>query len=137
MSGKPFRIPADPAKVAKNYLASVVPALVAPPPAPTFGLVVPSDWTPAAAPLVAVFDDSGPLAWPVSTSPTLRITVWANGRDRSHRIAGVCLGVLLAHRIPGIATITEPTNLVEAVDDNNHGQMCSFTVRAQARTLAL
>ncbi|MBB5915281.1 hypothetical protein BJY24_004148 [Nocardia transvalensis] len=132
---KPFRLPADPAKTAKNYLAAVLPALVATP-APTFGMVLPSQWTPSKVPAVVVFDDSGPNTWPVSTRPTLRITVWADGRDRARQIAGAALGVLLAHRIPGIASITNPTNLLEAVDSNNGGITVSFTVSAQARTLA-
>ncbi|MEU0871649.1 hypothetical protein [Nocardia brasiliensis] len=136
MSNKPFRVPADPAKIAKDYLAGVLPALVSPL-APTFGLAIPADWTSADAPVVAVFDDSGPMAWPVSTSPILRLTVWSAGRDRSRRIAGACLGVLLAHRIPGIASITDPTNLVEDIDPHNQAVMCSFTVRAVARTLAV
>ncbi|WP_433658037.1 hypothetical protein ACQPW1_39710 [Nocardia sp. CA-128927] len=135
MSGRPFRVPADPARIAKNYLAAVVPALAPPP--PTFAMVLPPDWTPVAAPVVVVFDDSGPVVWPVSTSPTLRVTVWAAGRDRSRRIAGVCLGVLLAHRIPGIGSITDPTGLVEDIDAHTKGVMCSFTVRALARTLAV
>ncbi|WP_054812104.1 hypothetical protein [Nocardia arizonensis] len=133
---KPFRTPADPAKVAKDYLAGVVPGLVAAP-APTFGLVVPPDWTPDDAPRVVVFDDGGPTVWPAATSPSLRVTVWSAGRDRSRRIAGVCLGVLLAHRIPGIAAVTDPTGLVEDIDPNNRGVMASFTVRALARTLAV
>jgi len=136
VTGHPLRLPADPAKVAKNYLATVIPALVAAP-APTFGLIVPPEWTPAAAPRVVVFDDSGPVLWPVTTSPTLRVTVWSDGRDRSRRIAGMCLGVLLAHRIPGIASITDPTLLVEDTDPHNQGVMCSFTVRALARTVAV
>lgn len=136
MIGKPLRAPADPARVAKDYLSTVIPALVGPT-APTFGMVVPVSWTPTSAPLVVVFDDSGPVVWPVTTSPLLRVTVWSSGRDRSRRIAGVCLGVLLAHRIPGIATVTHPTLLVEDTDPNNQGSMCSFSVRAQARTLAL
>ncbi|WP_280442231.1 hypothetical protein [Nocardia brasiliensis] len=135
MTSKPFRLPADPARLAKNYLASVVPALA--PPSPTFAMALPSDWTPAAAPVVVVFDDSGPVAWPVSTAPRLRVTVWSGGRDRSRRIAGVCLGVLLAHRIAGIASVTDPTGLIEDTDPHNNGVMCSFTVRALARTLAL
>lgn len=135
MTGKPFRVPADPARIAKNYLASVVPALVPSPP-PAFGMALAPNWTPSAAPIVVVFDDSGPMVWPVSTSPTVRVTVWSNGRDRSRAIAALCLGVLLAHRITGIASITDPTGLVEDIDPNNHGLMCSFTVRAIARTLA-
>ncbi|WP_280441197.1 hypothetical protein [Nocardia brasiliensis] len=132
---KPYRVPADPAKLLKDKLAAVVPGLVAAP-APTFGLVVPPSWTTHAPPHVGVFDDGGPNRWPVSTAPTVRVTVWAAGRDRARRIAGVCLGVLLSHRVEGVATITDPTGLVEALDPHNNGQMCSFTVTAQARTLA-
>jgi hypothetical protein len=133
---KPQRLPADPAKVAKNYLASVIPAMVAAP-APTFGVVVPANWTTSSAPHLAVFDDSGPARWPVTTRPLLRVTVWADGRDCSRAIAGTALSVLLSHSIPGIATITEPSLLLEARDPTNGGVLASFTVRAQARTLPL
>lgn len=137
MTGHPLRVPSDPARIAKDHLAAVVPALVGPP-APTFGMVLPSTWSPdESAPAVVVFDDSGPLLWPVVTSPTLRITVWSDRRDRSRFIAGRCLGVLLAHRVSGIASITDPTGLVEDTDDHNRGRMASFTVRAITRTLAV
>lgn len=131
---KPLRLPGDPAKVAKNYLASTLPPLVGTP-TPTFGLVLPAAWKPESPPALVVFDDSGPTRWPVSTRPLLRVTVWANGRDRGRAIAGAALGVLLAHRIPGIATVSEPSALLEALDSNNGGLMTSFTVRTQSRTL--
>ncbi|MFE3597321.1 hypothetical protein ACFXOH_21475 [Bacillus subtilis] len=131
---KPQRVPGDPAKAIKNYLAEALPPLVAAP-APTVGLVLPTAWTTKSPPAVVVFDDGGPSAWPVSTSPTIRVTVWADGRDRSRLIAGRCLGVLLSHRIPDVATIREPSTLLEARDSNNAAVMASFTVRAQARTL--
>ncbi|WP_280335479.1 hypothetical protein [Nocardia wallacei] len=133
---KPLRRPADPAKTAKNYLAAVLPGLVGAP-VPTFGMVLPKTWTTASVPAVVVFDDGGPSTWPVSTRPTVRVTVWADGRDRARTIAGAALGVLLAHRIPGIAAITNPTGLLEAVDSNNGGITASFTVSATARTLAV
>ncbi|WP_433592316.1 hypothetical protein [Nocardia sp. CA-145437] len=132
---KPYRLPADPAKAIKDHLAAVLPGLVGAP-APEIGLSLRSDWKPSSPPAVVVFDDGGPNQWPISTAPTIRVTVWANGRDRSRLIAGVCFGVLLSHRIPGIATITQPSGLIEAVDSNNAGRMCSFTVRALARSLA-
>ncbi|GAB4582622.1 hypothetical protein [Nocardia sp. IFM 10818] len=131
---KPARLPADPAKAIKNYLAATVPPLVAAP-APTFGMVLPANWTTQTAPAVVVFDDSGPTRWPVTTRPLIRITVWANGRDRSLAIAGAALSVVMAHRIPGVATISEPSALLEARDSTNSGILASFTVRAQARTL--
>ncbi|MGW6699639.1 hypothetical protein [Nocardia sp. NPDC055049] len=132
---KPYRLPGDPAKAIKQYLGTVVPGLVTAP-APTVGLVLPMDWKPDKAPAIAVFDDGGPTRWPVTTAPLVRVTVWADGRDRSRRIAGVCLGVLLSHRIAGVSTITQPSGLLEALDSNNGGVMTSFTVRALARTIA-
>ncbi|WP_433660793.1 hypothetical protein ACQPW1_00440 [Nocardia sp. CA-128927] len=132
---KPYRLPADPAKLIKNKLAATVPGLVAAP-HPTVALTVPANWSTASPPHIGVFDDGGGNRWPVSTAPTVRVTVWAAGRDRARGIAGVCLGVLLTYRIDGVATITAPTGLLEALDAHNSGQMCSFTVTAQARTLA-
>jgi hypothetical protein len=131
---KPVRLPADPAKTVKNHLASTVPALVAAP-SPTFGLVVPSGWKLESAPALVVFDDSGPSRWPVSTRPLLRVTVWANGRDRSRTIAGAALSVLMSQPVAAGLTITDPSGLLEARDSNTGGLLCSFTVRAQARTL--
>lgn len=131
---KPVRIPGDPAKAIKNYLASTLPGLVAAP-APTVGLVLPSGWTTKSPPALAIFDDGGVNAWPVSTRPTIRVTVWADGRDRSRAIAGVALGLLAAGDVPGVATITDPSDLLEARDSVNSGILASFTVRAQSRTL--
>ncbi|WP_378735523.1 hypothetical protein [Nocardia brasiliensis] len=132
---KPYRLPGDPAKAIKDYLAAVLPGIVAAP-ASTVGMVLPSNWSTSSAPAVVVFDDGGEVRWPVTTAPTVRVTVWATGRDRSRTIASRCLGVLLAHKVPGVATITRPTSLLEAVDESNHGVMTSFTVRALARTIA-
>ncbi|WP_280265345.1 hypothetical protein [Nocardia wallacei] len=72
----------------------------------------------------------------MATRPTIRVTVWAAGRDRAREIAGAALGVMLSHRIPGLASVTNPTGLLEAVDSNNSGTTVSFTVSAQARTVA-
>ncbi|MFE3196263.1 hypothetical protein ACFXHA_45210 [Nocardia sp. NPDC059240] len=131
---KPQRVPGDPAKAIKTYLAATLPALVTTP-APTVGLVLPTGWTTKSVPAVVVFDDGGAGAWPVSTSPTIRVTVWADGRDRSRMIAGAALGLLAAGDVPGVANITEASGLLEARDPNNAGILASFTVRAQSRTL--
>ncbi|MGY4098045.1 hypothetical protein ACW2Q0_00530 [Nocardia sp. R16R-3T] len=131
---KPARLPGDPAKAAKNYLASVVPGMVAAP-APTCGLVLPAAWTTKSPPAVVVFDDGGPTRWPVSTRPLLRVTVWADGRDRARAIAGAAMSVLTSHRVPAIATLSEPSGLLETRDPNTGATLVSFTVRAQSRTL--
>lgn len=133
---KPLRTAGDGAKTAKNYLAGVVPALVGDP-APTFALALPADWTPQSAPCAVVFDDDGPVFPFVADQPRLRVTVWADGRTTSRRIAGACRAVLLAHRIEGIAAVSEPTGLSESRDSRTGGLMCSFTVAATVRTLPL
>lgn len=132
---KPLRRPADPAKVAKDYLAAVIPGLYGDP--ATVSLGVPDHWKPNDAPHVGVFDDSGDAVWPIVTRPLLRVTVWADGRTRARELAGLCLCVLVAHRIPGIATVRDPSSILDARDSKNGGLMASFTVRATARTLAL
>ncbi|BAD54890.1 hypothetical protein [Nocardia farcinica] len=131
---KPHRLPPDPAAAIKAYLSAELPALVAAP-APTVGLVLPADWKLTSPPAVVVFDDSGPTLWPVMVKPTIRVTVWSNGRTRARAIAGAALGLLLSQRVAGVATITDPSQLLDARDSSTGGTLASFTVRAQSRTL--
>lgn len=131
---KPHRIPPDPAASIKAFLAAELPALVADP-NPTVGVVLPADWKLASPPAVVVFDDSGPTLWPVMVKPTIRVTVWANGRTRARAIAGAALGLLLSQRVAGVATITTPSQLLDARDSNTGAILASFTCRAQSRTL--
>lgn len=131
---KPHRLPPDPAAAIKAYLSAELPALVAAP-APTVGLVLPADWKLTSPPAVVVFDDSGPTQWPVVVRPTIRVTVWANGRSRARMVAGAALGLLLARPVPGIATITDPSQVLDARDSNTGGVLASITVRVQSRTL--
>ncbi|MFH5209270.1 hypothetical protein ACHIPZ_13850 [Antrihabitans sp. NCIMB 15449] len=134
---KPFRVPGDPARAAKDHFTSVLPGLVSGTD-PTVGLTVPSGWDKETSPAhVGVFDDGGPSVWPITTTPRLRVTVWSNSRTRSREIAGLCVGVLLAHRIPGIAAVTDPSSILDARDPDNGGHMASITVDAVARTLAV
>lgn len=133
---KALRKPADPARSAKDYLAATLPGLLGIT-GLTVGLVVPENWTPKSPPHVGVFDDGGPTRWPVATRPLLRITVWANGRTLAREVAGACMGVMLAHPVPGISNVREPSSILDARDSKNTGQMASFTVRATARTLPL
>lgn len=133
---KPFRTPGDGAKAAKAHLAAVLPGLVAAP-APTVALTFPTSWTTGSAPAIGVFDDGGPQVWPVVTKPRIRVTVWADGRDRARSIAGVCMGVLLSHRIDGLAAVTDPTAILEDRDPSTGALTASFTVSATVRTVAL
>lgn len=131
---KPLRVPGDGAKAAKAHLASVLGGLLGDV-EPTVSLGLPDEWTPDSPPHVGVFDDGGPLRWPVYTKPRLRLTVWADGRDRLREVAGMCLGVLLAHRIEGLAVVNDPTPLIEnGSRDANGALVASFTVAAIVRT---
>lgn len=92
-------------------------------------------WTTSSSPHIAVFDDSGPMKWPIVTEPQLRITVWADGYDEARRICGLCLGLVLTHRIPGIAQVLPGASLLDSRDSRTGGQMVSFTARTRIRTV--
>lgn len=96
-------------------------------------LELPSNWTLGSNPVLVVADDGDPLGmWPTATSPTIRVTSWTSGRDRTYVHAA--LTRLLTQRIPGIAAILPGTGILEARDPKNRGDLSSFTVRARART---
>jgi hypothetical protein len=83
-------------------------------------------------PVLVVADDGDPLVvWPVATSPTIRVTSWTSGRDRTYIHAA--LTRLLTAQIPGIAKVLPGTGILEARDANTRGDLASFTVRARAR----
>jgi len=96
-------------------------------------LELPSDWALGSDPVLVVSDDSGPLnMWPVATSPTIRVTSWTSGRDRTY--VNAALTRLLTQRIPGIAKVLPGTGILDARDAATRGDLASFTVRARART---
>lgn len=130
---KPHRVPADPAKTIKDYLALLLPSLVDG--TVSYGLVLPEAWTPESDTALVVFDDSGSGVWPFVTQPTIRVTVWASGRDRANMVAGQALGLLMTNSVPGVANIGYPSGVLEARDSKTGGVLASFTVRAQSRTL--
>lgn len=131
---KALRQPSDPARRVKEFLAQRLAERGDP---ATADSKLPKNWQPHNAPAVVVFDDGGDAQWPVSTSPTIRVTVWADGRTRAREIAGWCMGWLLCLPVPGVANISSPTALIDAQDEHNSGRMAGFTVRAKARTIPL
>lgn len=132
---KAVRTPAHPAITVKDYLKSALPALTSE--QFTAGLGLPSNWTPKSKPHIGVFDDGGVTKWPVATRPVLRVTVWSDGESMSRTLAGLCMRVLLAQSIPGIANVREPSSILDARDPQNGGLMASFTVRTSVRTLPI
>jgi hypothetical protein len=124
------REPIDVARVMKDWakddLAARFPEL-------TVALELPSDWSLGSNPVLLFADDGDPMAiWPVGTSPTIRVTSWTTGRDRTYVHAA--LPRLLTARIPGIAKVLPGTGIIDARDPKTDGDLSSFTVRARART---
>ncbi|MBT2266317.1 hypothetical protein [Rhodococcus erythropolis] len=133
----PIRLPADPIRPICNFLNAQLPSL-SPVPAVTVSLGLPSNWMPEdAPPHVGIFDDGGPVKWPIITEPRVRVTVWAIGRDLAREIAALSCGILTCRNVPGVATITDPSSILDARDPHNRGLMASFTVKVQARTITL
>lgn len=132
--------PGEAAVPVKDFLVS---RLAAAQPGVKAALNLDPKWTPAngsgvaSNPAVVVFDDSGPLDWPVSSNHQIRVTVWSNSRTRSRAIAKQCLGWLLCMKVPGITHISPGSNLIDDLDPQNLGTMASFTVNAKVRTVSL
>lgn len=124
------REPVDVAHVLKEWLkddlATRFPDL-------SVALELPANWALGSDPVLVVADDGDPLSmWPVATSPTIRVTSWTSGRDRTYVHAA--LTRLLTQRIPGIAAVLPGTGILDARDPKTKGDLASFTVRARART---
>lgn len=126
---KALRKPRDAARPVRDFLAERVVST----PGVTVALSLSPNWTPKSPPAVVVFNDGGPVSWPVATKPTIRVTVWADGRDQAGDIGGMCMGWLLALRVPGVK-VSPGTALIYARDPKNGGIMASFTVNATVRT---
>ncbi|MGN2634624.1 hypothetical protein ACTD5D_39780 [Nocardia takedensis] len=129
---EPVLVPGDPVTAVRLFLAPLVTAKYK---GTRVAANLSPKWGPAAAPELVVFDDGGPLRYPVETNPQIRVTVWGSGHDVVWSIAGYALGLLLSRRVPGIAKVLPATGLLEARDDHTGGLMCSFTVRTRVRTV--
>jgi hypothetical protein len=97
---------------------------------------VPNTYDQAAAPLVLVADDGGPMDWPIFSQNTIRVTVFAKGLSAARALAGRCLGFLHENPLEGIHIHRRrgSTALVEARDPKTGADMASFTVTATVRT---
>ena len=129
----PLYVPGDALPAVRDHLAATVPGYTA-------GVRVATDlsprWTPTTSPPeLIVFDDSGPMRWPVESLQQIRCTVWAGDRPTASMIARFALGTLLCHRVPGIAKVLPGAAPLDARDDRNGGHMCSFTVVCRVRTV--
>ncbi len=129
----PVLVPGDPGPAVREFLAPLITAKY---PSTRVAANLSPKWTPSTwAPELVVFDDGGPIRYPVETLPHVRITVWGSGHDVVWSIAGYALGLLLSRRVDGIAKVLPSTGLLEARDDRNGGLMCSFSVRTRVRTV--
>lgn len=101
---------------------------------------LPSDWVPQTnPPVIAVNDDGGPVTWPIWARTTIRITVYANGKQTAKHFRDVSLGALMADPPPGIYLPTgAPMNggigYTEARDPKTGADIASLTVIATVPT---
>ena len=123
------REPVDVARAVKDWLKADLATRF---PSLSVVLELPADWTLGSDPILVVADDGDPLVvWPAATSPTIRVTSWTSGRDRTYIHAA--LTRLLTAQIPGLAAVLPGTGILEARDAKTRGDLASFTVRARAR----
>jgi hypothetical protein len=119
--------PPTPDRLVADYVATMVndPAVA--------GVALPTDWKRGSAPALVVFDDGGSYTWPIILDTRLRITVWASTRTAARGMAAWATGLLMAHSVPGIAQLKDPSTIVDSIDSKNMGNMASFTIGARAR----
>lgn len=130
MTSSADREPIDVARIIKDWLKTDLTTRF---PTLTVALELPSTWTLGSNPVLVVADDGDPMGmWPVATSPTIRVTSWTSGRNRTYVHAA--LARLLTAPIPGIAKVLPGTGVLDARDSKTRGDLASFTVRARART---
>lgn len=126
---KPLRLPVDAAVPVKDFLKSFAATEY------SAALSLPKGWTSRSLPAVVVAEDPGEMGeWPVYTGSQIRVTVWADGRDKSRMIAGKCVGRLLAMRVPGVANIRPGSSLIDDRDEATGAFLAGFTVRVRTRT---
>lgn len=124
------REPVDVARLVKDWLKADLAGRF---PELKVRLELPADWSVGSNPVLVVADDGDALGmWPAATSPTIRVTSWTSGRNRTYVHAA--LARLLGARIPGIASVLPGTGVLDARDSKTKGDLSSFTVRARART---
>lgn len=86
-------------------------------------------------PLFVVSDDTGPTIWPILSTPLVRITAYAKGKQTAKLWRRKAMGVVMAGPVAGLAHI-DRTGLgyVDTFDPNSGADMASFTVTATVRT---
>jgi hypothetical protein len=126
------REPIDVARVIKDWLKTNLATRF---PELSVRLELPDDWSLGSGPVLLVADDGDPLVvWPAATSPTIRVTSWTSGRNRTYAHAAMAQLLQKGQGIPGIAAVLPGTGVLEARDAQTRGDLASFTVRARART---
>lgn len=125
------REPIDVARVIKDWLKTDLATRF---PTLSVTLELPANWTLGSDPVLLVADDGDPstLWLPVGTSPTIRVTSWTSGRDRTYIHAAQTR--LVTGSIPGVAGVLPGAGVLEARDKTTRGDLASITVRTRART---
>lgn len=124
--------PSDALKPVKAFLIDQFAAAGAP--FNTVRVALNADWEPGGGPQLVLFDDGGPMEWPIDTRVTVRATVWSTGRDLSRTIAHRAIGLLLSKPIPGVAQVLPGMNVMDARDSKTLAELATFTVRTRVRT---
>jgi hypothetical protein len=101
---------------------------------------LPGDWVlQTDPPVIAVTDDGGPVTWPLWARTTIRVTVYAYGKQSAKQTRAKSVGALLAATIPGVylpagAPANAGIGYTEARDEQTGADIASFTVTATVCT---
>lgn len=104
----------------------------------TVGVGVPTGWSGTPSHVQVAWDGTPFMEWPVTTRPTIRVTVWASSPSEAKRLAAVAQGVLLSHPGgDGVSAIQPGVGVMPARDDDTQAELAWFTVLATVRNVPL
>lgn len=103
----------------------------------TVSIGVPTAWTTASGSHVQINSDGTPIAvWPVYVKVTIRVVGWSSSTTESKRLAGLCLGLLMAYpgdgAMSGVEYLTGPQT---ARDADTRAELCYVTAAVTVRTV--
>jgi hypothetical protein len=82
------REPVDVARIVKDWLKTDLATRF---PTLSVALELPATWALGSNPVLVVADDGDPMGmWPAATSPTIRMTSWTSGRNRTYIARRAC-----------------------------------------------
>lgn len=96
---------------------------------------LPDGWTIDDQPVIVLADDGGPMAWPIESHNTIRVTGWGKDRGTVRRMVALAVGTLHTARLSGLVIHKQSGAVIEARDKGTGARLASALMTITARTV--